>query len=323
MNLIANNQISIIIATYNRAVYLSECLKGLGSLVTDPAKYEIIIIDNNSTDNTKEITQNFIETNPNISVRYLFEPTQGASLSRNRGINQAIGEILCFLDDDAVPYPEWLDAMTEGFINPTVGCVGGPAILDYLGEEEPSWLQGDLKGLLSGYGLGYCQPTVITEIAEYPFLCNMAIRSNMLDEVGLFRTDLGPSGNNLVVGEETELIGRIRQGGWIVMYLPNAKVRHLVAPERLEKQYIYRSGLRLAVTHVCVTFDKRLNMVIRWFASDIWYATRMFFRFLAALLKRKPLWFDDYMRFWMVTERLPLRVKALIWGRQSIEFPKA
>ena len=321
MNLITNRQASIIIATYNRAEYLSECLMGLASLITDPADYEIIIIDNKSTDHTKEVIKNFIEINPALNIHYLFEPTQGASLARNRGIQKAIGEILCFLDDDAVPFPDWLENILKGFTDPSIGCVGGPAILDYLGKEEPPWLHGDLKGLLSGYGLSYDQPTIIDEIAEYPFLCNMAIRKSVLDEVGLFRTDLGPSGNNLLVGEETELIGRIRQRGWKVLYLPNAVVRHLVSPNRLEKNYIYRSGLRLAVTHVCVTFDKRINMIVRWFASDLWYTIRTFFSLLVALLQRKPLWFDDYMRFWMVAKRIPLRVKALMWGRQSIEFP--
>ena len=309
---------SIIIATYNRSTYLSLCLDGLAAVKTKSDIFEIILVDNNSTDNTKEIIQNYIEEHPTVCVRYIFEPKQGASLARNQGIKQAIGEIICFLDDDAVPDPDWLDAMFEGFTDPTIGCVGGPAILDFLGKEIPPWLQGDLKGLLSGYGLGYSQPTFITDIAEYPFLCNMAIRRSVLDEVGLFRTDLGPSGKNLVVGEETELIGRIRQGGWKVLYLPEAKVRHLVAPERLEKKYIYRSGLRLAVTHVCVTFDKRPVMVLRWFASDFWYTLRMFIWFLIALLRRNPLWFDDYMRFWMVAKRIPLRIKALLWGKMNI-----
>lgn len=312
---------SIVIATFNRCNYLIQCLEGLTALNNAPSDYEVIVIDNNSTDDTANIVQEFARSHPKFNIFYILEIRQGATRARNRGITAARGEIIFFLDDDAIPPPEWLNRMAEGFSDPLVGCVGGPAILDFQGREVPPWLRGDLKGLLSAYVLPYSEPTEISTVAKYPFLCNMAVRSQVLDEVGLFRQDLGPSGSNLVVGEETELIERIRLAGWTVMYLPDAKVRHLVSPERLEKRYIYRSGLRLAVTHIFLTFDRRIHMIIRWFASDIWYATRMFFALAKALLQRRPLWFDDYMRFWMVAKRIPLRMKALVWGLSSIEEP--
>ncbi len=288
---------SIIIATFNRAIYLSQCFEGLASLDNDPADFEIIIIDNNSTDNTADIIRQFAESNPNYTVQYLYEPRQGATLARNRGIETALGEIICFLDDDTVPSPDWLNSVLNGFTDPLVGCVGGPAILDFQGQNVPPWLREDLKGLLSGYSLEYDRTTTITLVEEYPFLCNMAVRSGIFREVGDFRTDLGPTGNKLVVGEETELIGRIREAGWLAIYQPEAEVRHLVAPERLRKQYIYRSAMRLSVTHIFLTFDKRIHMILRWLASDLWYATRMVLSLLLAFLRRKSLWFDDYMRF--------------------------
>ncbi len=314
---------SIVIATFNRASYLIQCFEGLAALDTDTADFEIIVIDNNSQDNTANIIGEFAESHSDLSIRYILESRQGATLARNRGIEITRGELICFLDDDAVPSPDWLNAMIRSFSNPLVGCVGGPAILDFQGQKVPPWLRGDLKGLLSGYGLGYDSPTIITRVEQYPFLCNMAARSDILRDVGLFRTDLGPSGNKLVVGEETELIGRIREAGWTVIYQPEAEVRHLVAPERLRKQYIYRSAMRLSVTHIFLTFDRRIHMILRWLASDLWYATRMVFSLLLAFLRRKSLWFDDYMRFWMVAKRVPLRIRALIWGLSSIETPKA
>lgn len=316
-------QASIIIATHNRAKYLSLCLKGLTAITTDTTTFEIIVVDNNSSDSTEDVIKQISETHPNITFKYIFEPQEGASRARNRGIEEACGKIVCFLDDDTIPSPNWLNAMVEGFSDSGVGCVGGPAILDFQGQKSPPWLQGDLKGLLSGYGLGYSTPTSISKNFEYPFLCNMAVRSNVLKEVGLFRLDLGPTGNNLVVGEETELIGRIRQAGWTVMYLPDARVRHLVTPERLKKQYIYRMGTRMAVTHIVLTWDTRFHMIMRWFASDLWYATRMFFRLVASILKRRQLWFDDYMRFWMVLKRIPMRIKALARGKDSITAANA
>lgn len=316
-------QASIIIASYDRANYLAMCLEALAVQTADRTTFEILIIDNCSTDNTSEVIRGFIESFPEMQVRYLFETEQGASRARNRGIRLANGELLCFLDDDTIASPDWLVNIVRGFADPSVGCVGGPAILDFQGRTVPPWLRGDLKGLLSGYGLRYCEPTEITRVAEYPFLCNMAIRKTVLDSVGLLRTDLGPTGNNLVVGEETELTERIRQAGWKVMYLPEARVLHLVSPERLEKPYIYRSSTRLAVTHIYLTWDTRFYMILRWFASDGWYATRRLFWFVLALLQRNPLWFDEYIRFWMVAKRVPLRLEALIRGKTSISMPKA
>jgi GT2 family glycosyltransferase len=310
---------SIIIPTYNRAPYLSTCLRALASQKADPKIFEIIIIDNNSTDNTPVVILDFAQSHSNLSIKYLHEKNQGAAIARNRAMAEARGEILCFLDDDTVPPPDWLAAMEAGFASPNVGCVGGPAILDYQGQERPSWLRGDLQGLLSGYELSYKEPTEITEVAEFPFLCNMAVRRRVITEVGEFRSDLGRSANRKLAGEETELIGRILKAGWIILYLPKAHVRHLVAPERLKKQYIYRIGRGLASTHVYLTSDGRFLMIMRWFLSDLWYATRLLYKLLVAIVLRKSLWFDDYMRFWMVALRIPIRIRALTPGKDSFD----
>lgn len=311
---------SIIIATYNRAAYLSKCLEALAALETDPTTFEVIVVDNNSSDNTREVVQSFVQSHPTMSIHYLFEKEQGAALARNSAITEAQGEIFCFLDDDTVPTPTWLRAIAAGFADPAVGCVGGPAILDFQGREPPPWLLGDLQGLLSGYGLPYTEPTVLSKVAEYPFLCNMAVRRSVLDEVGSFRPDLGRSGGSLLAGEETELVDRMYRAGWKVMYLPDAKVWHLVAPERLDKLYIYRVGMGLAATHVYLTSKKQAFYILRWFASDAWYATRMLFEFSVAIVQRRPLWFDDYMRLWMVAQRIPIRFRALLNGYTADYF---
>jgi glycosyltransferase involved in cell wall biosynthesis len=304
-------QASVIIPTYNRADCLKICLDALAELKTEPALFEIIIVDNNSTDGTSRVSAEFIQTHPEINVKYLLETRQGASNARNRGILNAQGPIICFLDDDAPPSREWLNSIAEGFDDPAIGCVGGPAILDFQGQEVPPWLHGDLQGLLSGYGLPYSEPTLLSSWAQFPFSCNMAVRKQALDEVGNFRVDLGRSGGGLLAGEETELIHRMHLAGWKVIYLPNAIVRHIVSPEKLAKSYIYRVGFGLAATHVHLTSDRRLHMILRWFLSDLWYATRMFFKLTLAVVRRSPLWFDDYMVFWMVFQRIPIRSKAI------------
>jgi glycosyltransferase involved in cell wall biosynthesis len=305
-------QASVVIPTYNRASYLSICLDALAAQAVDEAAFEIVIVDNNSPDNTRDVSLNFARSHPALHLRYVFETRQGVCHARNRGIAEARGDILCFLDDDAPPSPGWFSALLAGFADPAVGCAGGPAIPDYQGRERPPWLQGDLQGLLSGYKLPYTEPTLISSVAEFPFGCNMAFRARLFSDLGRFRTDLDRAGGQVLAAGDTEMIARVHRAGWRVIYLPTATVRHLVAPERLEKPYIYRVGRGLAASHVILTSDPRLRVLVRWFASDMWYTTRMFCKLVAAIVCRKSLWFDDYMRFWIVANRIPFRARMLL-----------
>ena len=169
-----------------------------------------------------------------------------------------------------------------------------------------------MKGLLSGFTLPYAEPTLVHVWTELPYACNLAIRRTLFNELGFFRTDLGKSGHGLRASGETELVRRIHNSGWKILYVPNARVRHFVLPQRLDISYLYRRGRGLQETHILLTADPQPAKIARWFVSDLWYAIRMFFWFIVAIVRRKELWFDDYMRFWMVGLRLPLRAKWLI-----------
>jgi GT2 family glycosyltransferase len=305
---------SIVIPTHNRAKVLSLCLDALAALGTDPTYFEILVVDNRSTDSTRNICSDFAVAHPNMQVRYIFEGTQGVSHARNRGVAEAHGDIICFLDDDSPPMAEWLDYLLAPFSDQGVGCVGGPSIPDYQGQPVPSWLEGDLQGLLSGYVLPYTEPSPLSMWEDFPLSCNLAIRRNLFAELGHFRTDLDRSGDQVLAAGDTEMADRIHKAGWKVIYAPRAPVRHLVPPERLTKAHIYRIARGLAQSHIILTSDARPRVIARWFASDLWYAARMWMGLMFALLKRKPLWFDDYMKFWMVAMRIPLRVQALLKG---------
>jgi hypothetical protein len=129
--------------------------------------------------------------------------------------------------------------------------------------------------------------------------------------LGGFRTDLDRCAEEVLAAGDTEMIDRVHQAGWLVLYLPDAKVNHLVEPARLTKPYLYKIGGGLAKSHVILTADCQPWKILRCFLSDSWYAARMLGAFLRALVSRKRLWFDDYMRFWMVAKRIPLRVRSL------------
>jgi len=307
-------RVSIIIPTHNRADVLLLCLEAVSKLDT-VSSFEVLVVDNASTDNTKDACAGFVAAHPNLSIKYIYEGTQGVSYARNHGVKDALGEFICLLDDDSPPTPEWLDSLLAPFSDPTVGCTGGPSIPDFQGQIVPDWLKGDLQGLLSGYGLPVTEPTEVSRWEHYPLSCNMAIRRKLFDELGYFRVDLDRTGTQALAAGDTEMADRIHKAGWKVMYVPDAPVNHFVPEGRLTKAHIYRIGRGLAESHIILTSDRNPLHILRWFASDTWYALRMFFWLILALVKRKPLWFDDYMRYWMVSIRIPVRIKYILRGR--------
>jgi len=302
-------QVSVVVTTYNRADYLPRCLEAVAAQNIAPEVFDVIVVDNNSKDQTKEVVQDFIHTHPRLNVHYYLETTQGTSFARNCGIQNARGEYILFTEDDAAPYSNWIRILMEQFKDPSLMCAGGSIILDYLGQKKPLYLEGDLQGLLGGFQLPYSVPTYVTTWTEYPWGGNMAFRKSIFSDVGLFNTEMGPSGKKRMTAEETEFIDRINKAGGKILYIPEARVRHFVPPERLQKSHLYRVGLGLASSHVYLTQDKRIGMKLRWYVSDLWYATRMLFKLFLSFIQRKRLWFDDYMRFWMVAQRLPIRFK--------------
>jgi glycosyltransferase involved in cell wall biosynthesis len=302
---------SVIIPTLNRADILRSCLDAIACQTAAPDTFEIIIVDNNSTDHTRDVVRGFGDANPKLTIRYLLETAPGASAARNCGVRAATGGTLFFVDDDSIAAPEWLETLHSAFGNPEMGCAGGPIDLDYRGQERPRHLLGDLQGLLGAFQLPYDEPTVVSDWTELPWGSNMAFRREVFSEGGMFRTDLGPQGDRRLNAEETEFIDRIRRSGWKVVYIPGARVRHGVPPERLARAYLYRAGRSLAASHVILTHRGTLRSTLRWFASDLWFACRLGVRFLVALMTGKRLWFDDFMRFWMVAMRIPMRVGAI------------
>ncbi|MFA5411669.1 MAG: glycosyltransferase family A protein [Candidatus Omnitrophota bacterium] len=113
--------ISVVIPTFNRAKILEEALTSLAAQTRIPD--EVVVVDNNSSDNTKEVVESF---NHGLKIKYVLEPTQGTSTARNTGIKNASGDIIVFFDDDCVADKEWLHYLEQPFLgDPFIGVVGG------------------------------------------------------------------------------------------------------------------------------------------------------------------------------------------------------
>ena len=133
--------LSVIIPAHNRASYLSKSIESVLNQSLDRDSYEIMVVDNASSDNTEEVVSSFSEQ----GVRYVFEERLGLSYARNTGIESASGRYVAFLDDDAVADASWLESIVNFFRDfPEAGAVGGKVFPIYE-KEKPKWLSKDLE----------------------------------------------------------------------------------------------------------------------------------------------------------------------------------
>lgn len=221
---------SVIVCTYNRAHLLDDLLAALEAELAG-ADAEIVVVDNASTDGTEAVVRAAAVTVP---LQYVLEPRLGLSHARNRGVVESTGEIVVFIDDDALPAPGWLAAHLRPYADdPRLGTVGGPIQLRYAeGVREPWWLSPLFHGTLGAYDMG---PVVrpYDDGTATPPGGNMSLRRAALDEAGLFDTELGRSGDSYLAGEEFVLVHRLYSAGWSGRYIPEALAFHLVPAERL------------------------------------------------------------------------------------------
>lgn len=192
----------------------------------------MIIVDNNSRDGTREVVQQFIESS-SVPCRYVVEKKQGLSHARNRGIEEATGEILAFTDDDVVIDACWLPNLTKEFENDEVSCIGGK-ILPEWEKPRPRWLEGDLLNILALQDLGEERIRLSDPVI---WGANLAVRASMFRRYGFFNTSLGNTGGKFYGGEETEFIRMLLEKGEKVIYCPDVLVHHCIPGSRMRKSY--------------------------------------------------------------------------------------
>jgi glycosyltransferase involved in cell wall biosynthesis len=231
--------ISAIICTHNRDTYLGAAIDSL--LRQDfAAEFEVVVVDNGSSDRTCEVVA---QRASNPRLKYVFEPIIGLSVARNTGAKVASGEILAYLDDDAVASDCWLQVLAHAYKNNSkLAIAGGKVTLLWpQGVLQPRWLTSGLAANLGAYDLG--DSTIyINQPGLTPRGLNYSIRRSFLTEIGGFDPHLGRVGKNLLSNEELQMTEYALQKGWQVAYLPEALVAHNVAPERLNRSWFLNRG---------------------------------------------------------------------------------
>ncbi len=229
--MIKNDKLSIIICTYNRANLLKECLESLCHQTRNVSDFHVIVVDNNSTDNTREVV---FEFNKRISrLYYILEINQGLSYARNRGWRESTTKWIAYLDDDACAFPDYLERILEVIEKGEFDCIGG-VYYPWYKYGRPYW-----------YKDSYASNAGKTEgLLEKDFVSggNLIIKRSILEKFGGFSASVGMTGKTIAYGEETRLQIIMRRAGFKIGFEPNIKIKHLVPTYKQNLLWFYRAS---------------------------------------------------------------------------------
>ena len=239
--------ISIIVCTYNRADYLYDALESIANNGIPRNEYEIILVNNNSTDNTEEKCKLFAANFPEVNFRYFTENKQGLSFARNKGIAESKGDFLVFLDDDVVVKPNYLRNLKSNLDNtPDLMAFGGKITPRFEAGHPPKWLNRWMYSLISATN----SPDKTQKYGKhkYPIGANMGFRRQCLEKSGYFNTELGRTGNILLGGEEKDIFLKIKGLGMGIYYFPDVEIEHIIPESRTTEEYIERVGIGVGIS---------------------------------------------------------------------------
>lgn len=222
-------ELSIAVCTRNREDVLPKCLYSLADQTLTNELFEVLIVDNNSTDDTKKIANDFCQKYNNF--RYVFEEKQGHSQARNRAISEAKGKYLAYVDDDAIADRDWAISILNCFMQTDADVVGGSVKPFIDSEKNPLFFNiathdfdhGNERKRMTPPGFDFGFST-----------CNICFKKSLFDEVGLFSENFGIVNGKLQMGEDSEMGYRLLKAGKIFYYEPKMKVRHKLRPKELE-----------------------------------------------------------------------------------------
>jgi GT2 family glycosyltransferase len=207
--------VSVVVCTYNRAGRLAACLNALGAANRQGiGERELLVVDNNSTDQTRDVVHEFAKSG-SIRVHYLFEPEQGASAARNRGLAETRGDLIAITDDDCIVDVSWFQEIEKAFADAGVDMVGGRVEL-YDKQDKPVSLH------TSRVRERYTAPWQTFGIAQG---CNIAFRRHVVERIGVFDRRLGP-GTRCLAAEDTDFLYRAFCAGFTIDYAPEIVVFH-------------------------------------------------------------------------------------------------
>ncbi len=236
--------LTVAIPTYNRADFLRQTLAGIALQVFPAGEFEVLVIDNNSTDHTRAVVAEFAAAHP--APRLVLETKQGLDHARNRAIVEARGEILVFADDDILLRPDWLTQLAAPLLADGargIGAVGGE-VIPVFPDGLPAWVAEWHAPLAFRPDAGPLEPR------HSPMGANLAFPKWVFEELGPFHTALDRAAGNYFSGGDSEMIRRVRAAGLAVWFAPAAAVQHQMPASRTTFRYASRHAFDSARSRV-------------------------------------------------------------------------
>jgi len=285
-------RISAVICTHNRASFLRSALRSLTAQTLDPSAYEILVVDNASTDDTRSVVDGEKRGQP--LVRYVREAAIGVSRARNAGWRSARSDFVAYLDDDAIAEQHWLERMLRFLesTTPQPGAVGGK-IEPIWARPRPSWLSDEMARALTV--VDWSDDVIVLKPDQWIVASNIGFPRRVLEEIGGFRVDLGRQGSRLLSNEENLARIQIEKQGYRCYYHPGIVVRHHMHASRISQSWFKKRLYWQGVSDAWMRRHLFHESAIGWFAKG----TRSFVRqFLTPeQIKRLAVPTEDPTRF--------------------------
>jgi glucosyl-dolichyl phosphate glucuronosyltransferase len=277
------SSISVLICTYNRSGLLSETLAAVQEMdAPDACSVEIIVVDNNSTDDTTAVVTQSIER-ARFPTILIHERQQGKSFALNAGLAVASGDVLALTDDDVLPAADWLVRIVETFRTKDVTFAFGKVLPRWQSAPPPELLTTPAQAIwgplaIVDHGDEPSDYTPTNPSRSLPIGANLAIRRDVLNSVGGWRTDLGKVNNTLICGEDHEIFMRFRRHGFYSGYYnPKIVVRHFVPTQRLTRRYFRHWFFWHGKTTALMLADVYPELDLRT-VPRVWGAPRFLYR---------------------------------------------
>ena len=273
-------EFSITIVTCNRAQSLARGLNALAGQDFDLSRCEIIVADNGSTDDTKQVAENFRDSFPNFT--YLFDARPGQMVGWHRALEIAQGVVTCFIDDDAEPIPTWLAGLEDAYRHQIVGMVTGPIELAFE-SAPPDWLDSMKLGepgsqTLPFLGMLDCGSSIMEIPANFVWGTNFSIRRELLLEIGGFHPGAMPPSLLHFYGDGEVHVGReVAARGYKALYHPLAGVSHQIPQARMTLAGISAKFLTTAFARSFQTLRKSGEAYSRPAEEEVIEMTRRYF----------------------------------------------
>lgn len=237
--------ISVVICTHNRAQLLPQAIESLLTQTLAQSEYEILIVDNASSDNTAQIVKEKFGHITNL--KYIYEPILGLCQARNCGWQNSQGKYVAYLDDDEIATSNWLSSIIHTFetVTPTPGVIGGKVVLQWNDLPCPTWLSNHTSYLGS---YDFSPTPCFVGKNDYIAEGNAAFQRSVLVQLKGFYTKLGRKGNRLLCHEGLELYWRMQKAGYTAYYQPDMLIYHCILPNRLTPDWFYGCAYGLGVS---------------------------------------------------------------------------